>query len=292
MYCVTAMLPHARDSAPDAVRRRHARHHAGAHAGPDKHRQWHGQRVTPALVVPYAAFGLSSVPSSRLDTRACCALRYHPQYVPCPQWGPQSFLTAGAAFISFSYATTIYCPRRTPLGASPPRHRRPQHLRQPLSTAHAAFVASLPILMILSAVPPPPLEPAPGTPRTRHAPPAEPAEPAAVVPVAHAIYVASPFAATVFSVAPTVPVLSSSASMPRTYAAHAAAVPHHPRRFRPVPARAHHLQRRAALTARLPCLQVPRYSPSTTYVRSVRRGYPPWPAPRPFHPCPPLDTRT
>ncbi|KAJ7318549.1 hypothetical protein DFH08DRAFT_942575 [Mycena albidolilacea] len=64
-----------------------ARRHAGAHSSPDPHYQPHRQPVTPALV-PHATFVASpgcatvviSVPPSRLDARACRALRYLPQH--------------------------------------------------------------------------------------------------------------------------------------------------------------------------------------------------------------------
>ncbi|KAF8195158.1 hypothetical protein K438DRAFT_800307 [Mycena galopus ATCC 62051] len=52
--------------------------------------------------------------------------------------------------------------------------------------------------------------------------------------------------------------------------------PHHPRHFRPVPARAHNPPRRTALAARLACLHVLLQS----CVRSVHRGHSPPPAPR------------
>ncbi|KAJ7696859.1 hypothetical protein B0H14DRAFT_3656463 [Mycena olivaceomarginata] len=48
---------------------------------------------------------------------------------------------------------TALATRRARLGASPTQHPRLQHPRQPLSTTHATFVASLRILAIISAVP-------------------------------------------------------------------------------------------------------------------------------------------
>ncbi|KAJ7720076.1 hypothetical protein B0H14DRAFT_3900798 [Mycena olivaceomarginata] len=181
MYCATAMSPRARDSAPDT---------AGAHPGPDPHRQSHGQRVTLALVVSHAAFiaspgcatVLSSVPSSRLDTRACCALWYHPQYVPRPQRAPRSFLIAGAAFISFSYAT-IYCPHPSTHAAGRIPTTTPTSPAPAAAALHRAHRV-----------------------RTHHKHDTHhrrcPLSLRQPFPIAHAIYVASPFAANVFSVAP------------------------------------------------------------------------------------------
>jgi hypothetical protein len=71
-----------------------------------------------AFVVPHAAFVASprcatvfiSVPLSPLDARACRALQYHPQHVPRLHGAPWSFLIAGAAFVAFLSAHTIYCP--------------------------------------------------------------------------------------------------------------------------------------------------------------------------------------
>jgi hypothetical protein len=80
MYCATAMSPHAREIAPDAVRRRPTRHQAGAHPGPDPHCQSHGQRVTRALVIPHAVFvararcHLRCVPGLRDRLEQCTVL--------------------------------------------------------------------------------------------------------------------------------------------------------------------------------------------------------------------------
>jgi hypothetical protein len=71
--------------------------------------------------------------------------------------------------------------------------------------------------------------------------------------------------------------------------------PRHRSCFRPVHARAHHLQRQFALTARLPCL----YILGVPSITCVRRGHSPPSAQRPFHPTaapilssvPPPDTR-
>jgi hypothetical protein len=49
--------------------------------------------------------------------------------------------------------STVLAARRARLGASPAQHQRLQHLRQPLSTAHATFVASPRVLAILSTMP-------------------------------------------------------------------------------------------------------------------------------------------
>ncbi|KAJ6528501.1 hypothetical protein B0H19DRAFT_1274725 [Mycena capillaripes] len=233
MYCATATSPHARHSAPGAVPCRHGRH-ASAHPSPDAH---HQQCVTLAFVVPHAAFVafprcatvLTSAPPSPLDACACRALQYLLQHVGRPQRASRSFFIAGAVFVAFSYATTD-----APGWAHPHRRRRPQHLRQPLSTEHAAFVASPRVLIIFSAAPTLRSEPAPGTHHEHDV---------------HAMHVAYPCAATVFSDAPLSAqseVLSRSASMMRTCGAHAAAFPHHPRHFRPVLARTHHLEAGAA----------------------------------------------
>ncbi|KAJ7252264.1 hypothetical protein C8J57DRAFT_1474307 [Mycena rebaudengoi] len=98
-------------------------HHYTAivHHSPDPHRQPYGKRVMLAFVVPHAAFVASprcatvliSAPLSPLDARACCALQYHPQHVPRLRGAPWSFLIAGAAFVAFSSAHTIYCPGRS-----------------------------------------------------------------------------------------------------------------------------------------------------------------------------------
>ncbi|KAJ7791082.1 hypothetical protein B0H14DRAFT_201545 [Mycena olivaceomarginata] len=112
------------------------------------------------------------------------------------------------------------------------------------------------------------------------------------------MHVAYPCAATVFSDTPPSAqsqVLSRSVPPP-AYAAHAAAVPRHPGHFRPVPARAHHLQRRSVLTARLTACTYLGTIPNTT---CVRRGHSPPSALRPLHPTtapilsvvPPPDTR-
>ncbi|KAJ6528466.1 hypothetical protein B0H19DRAFT_1385163 [Mycena capillaripes] len=144
--------------------------------------------------------------------------------------------------------STVLTVRRARLGLSPTRHRclRPEHLQQSLLTEHAAFIASPRVLTIFSAVPTLRSEPAPGTHHEHDV---------------HAMHVAYPCAATGFSGAPLSAqsqVLSRTAIMTRTYAAHVTAVPHHPRHFRPGPARIHHLERRSALTARLPCTYLPR----------------------------------
>ncbi|KAJ7114384.1 hypothetical protein C8R44DRAFT_881230 [Mycena epipterygia] len=79
--------------------------------------------------------------------------------------------------------STVLTARRTRLGASSTRYRRrrPQHLRQPLSTAHAAFVAS-PRVLAIFAVPTLRSKPAPGTHHEHDAHHQRRAEPAAVVP--------------------------------------------------------------------------------------------------------------
>ncbi|KAJ7804523.1 hypothetical protein B0H14DRAFT_3883394 [Mycena olivaceomarginata] len=201
MYCATATSPHSCYSAPDAIPRRHARHHASAHPSPDPHRQAHGQRVTLAFLVPHAAFVasphcatmLTSVPPSPLEPRACRALQYHLHHVPRPQHALRSFLITGAAFVAFSYATAVLTARRTRLVASTTRHRRPLHLRQPLYTAHPAFVASLRVLAILSAVPPLRSKPAPGAHHQR------------LFLITPATFVPSPCAPTICSVDPPSP---------------------------------------------------------------------------------------
>ncbi|KAJ7793333.1 hypothetical protein B0H14DRAFT_149374 [Mycena olivaceomarginata] len=110
-------------------------------------------------------------------------LQYRPKHAPRLQRALRSFLIAGAAFVASSYAATIYCPHHSTHAIEhiPNTTRRPQHRqqpRQPLSTMHAAFVASPRVLTIFSAVPPLPWRAL----RTRRAPPAARAEPAAVVP--------------------------------------------------------------------------------------------------------------
>ncbi|KAJ6569828.1 hypothetical protein DFH09DRAFT_1313622 [Mycena vulgaris] len=99
--------------------------HAARDVRRDRHvttcRDPHPQCVTLASVVPHADFVasprcatvLTSVPPSPLEARPCRALQYHPQHVLRPQRAPRSFLIAGAAFVAFSYATTIYCPHRS-----------------------------------------------------------------------------------------------------------------------------------------------------------------------------------
>ncbi|KAJ7808364.1 hypothetical protein B0H13DRAFT_2385869 [Mycena leptocephala] len=162
-----------------------------AHASPDPHRQPHGQRMTLAFLVPALR--------DRLDQ--CTTLTARPPRLPRSS-GPPATPPASAA-----RATVVLI-----AGAA-------FHVRQPLSTAHAAFVASPCTLAILSAVPPP-SKPAPGTHHEHDA---------------HALHAAYPCA--------------------REYDAHhhqrtstRCSFPHHPRHFRPVPMRApsaapqHHLR--------------------------------------------------
>ncbi|KAF8146056.1 hypothetical protein K438DRAFT_1944809 [Mycena galopus ATCC 62051] len=65
--------------------------------------------------------------------------------------------------------SAVLIARRARPGASPTRHRRPQHVRQPLSTARTVFVASRRVLPILSTVPTLPSKLAPGTHREHDA---------------------------------------------------------------------------------------------------------------------------
>ncbi|KAJ7363025.1 hypothetical protein DFH08DRAFT_329242 [Mycena albidolilacea] len=116
-------------------------------------------------------------------------------------------------------------PFDTRLHASPTRHRRPRHLRQPLSTVHAAFVASPRVLPILSAVPTlrskPALARTTNTTRTPCTSPTHALRPSSVPP--HRLLNARSCRAARVCRAPPV------------YAAHAAAVPHHPHPFVPSP---------------------------------------------------------
>jgi hypothetical protein len=79
---------------------------------------------------------LTSVPPSPLDARPCHALHYHPQHGPCPQRAPGSLLIAGAACVAFSYATTIYCPRRS-------THATTGHIPRTTPTSPAPAAAAL-----------------------------------------------------------------------------------------------------------------------------------------------------
>ncbi|KAJ7788652.1 hypothetical protein B0H14DRAFT_256176 [Mycena olivaceomarginata] len=267
--------PHARYSAPDAVRRRHARHHASAHPSPDPHRRTHGQCATlprrlrrapglhdrleqcTALWALRPPLLRSSVPPSTRPASSTRHGRSSPALLSSPSHAPPP--------------STVLTPRRTPLGSSPTQHRRPQHLWQPLSTARAAFVASPRALAILSAVPPS-AQTCPRhimIPRTRRAPPAARAEPAAVVPHRARHGGRLPIRCDRLQHRPTVCSKPGSVTQ-REYDAN-----HHQRTqhmlqlfliihttFVPSP-RANHLQRRSAslATARIPCLHVPRYSP-------------------------------
>ncbi|KAJ7889423.1 hypothetical protein B0H13DRAFT_2666203 [Mycena leptocephala] len=112
-------------------------------------------RTGSAFVVsPRCATVSTSVPPSPLDPRACRGLQDHPQHLPHLQRLPRPFLIAGAAFVAFSYATTIYCPHRSTRAAG---HIPNTTLTSPAPTAasHVAFVDSPRTLAILSAVPPP-----------------------------------------------------------------------------------------------------------------------------------------
>jgi hypothetical protein len=228
--------------------------------------------VTYALVVPYAAFVASpgcatvlpSVPLSRLDARACRALQYHPQYAALPQRAPRSFLIASVACVALSYATTIYCPYPSTQAAGCIPNTTP--------TSPAPAVATLQCARRVCR-----LSDRPGHPQRRPTPPLKPA---------HGVRVAcracgsrspsrTPYTSPTHGLRPA----SHSASMTRTTTSvrsNAAAVLHHPRHFLPVSLRAQHLRRRSALTARLLCSHIPRYSPQhlkvlTTIVKSFDR---------------------
>jgi hypothetical protein len=106
------------------------------------HTASHTGSVTLPFVVPHAAFVrsphsqtvLTSVPPSVCQGRpSLLVLPALPSHTPPP--------------------STVLAARRARLRASPAHHRRLQHPRQPLSTAHATFIASPRALAILSAVP-------------------------------------------------------------------------------------------------------------------------------------------
>ncbi|KAJ7897515.1 hypothetical protein B0H13DRAFT_2664696 [Mycena leptocephala] len=226
--------PAARCARCTARLRRRLMRAIAAHPSPDPHRQPHGQRMTLAFLVPHTAFVVSprcatvltSVPPSPLDPHACRGLQDHPQHLPRLQRVSRSFLIAGAAFVAFSYATTIYCPHRSTRAAG---QAHPQH-----NTDIPSTYGSLSPPRTSRSSPPP----APWHPGTHHE------------HDAHALHVAYPCAVTVFSAAP--PSVQSQHTPQLSPITHATFVPS---------PRAHHLQRRSALTARLPCLHVLRYSP-------------------------------
>ncbi|KAF8146064.1 hypothetical protein K438DRAFT_1781343 [Mycena galopus ATCC 62051] len=161
--------------------------------------------------------------------------------------------------------SAVLIARRARLGASPTRHRRPQHLRQPLSTARTVFVASRHVLPILSTVPTLPSKLAPGTHREHDA---------------HTMHVTYVFSGAPPSAQSQVP--SHSASMTRSTSVGSTRCSGSPSstpissrpRTRP-PSAAY-----TALAARLPCLHVLDTVPSTT---RVRRGHSPPSAQRPSH---------
>ncbi|KAJ7363017.1 hypothetical protein DFH08DRAFT_329173 [Mycena albidolilacea] len=210
---------------------------------------------------PHVAFVSSALcdrlPPSPLDGCACRVLQHYPQHVPRLQRAPRSFLIAGAVFVAFSCATTTvftarhaaaYIPNTTPTStASAPAafHRARRVRRLPARPAHP------------QRRPNPPLKTRPGT-HHEHG--------------AHAMHVAYPCPATVFSAAlPSAQrqVLSHSASMPRTTSVRSTrcSCSPSPTPFRPVPARTHHLQRGSALTARRTGCTYLGTVPSTTCVR-------------------------
>ncbi|KAJ7862755.1 hypothetical protein B0H14DRAFT_3610774 [Mycena olivaceomarginata] len=132
---------------------------------------------------------------------------------------------------------------------------RATHLRELLSTAHAAFVALPRVLAILSAVPTLRSNSTPGT-HHKHD--------------ADDLHVACPCAVTIFSGAsPSASAQSQVPSRGASMTCTTTSARSTRCNFSPSPApflsrphvRAHHLQGRSALTARLPCLHVPRYSP-------------------------------
>ncbi|KAJ7808581.1 hypothetical protein B0H14DRAFT_3881358 [Mycena olivaceomarginata] len=178
------------------------------------------QRVTHALVVPYAAFVASpgcatvlpSVPLSRLDARACRALQYHPQYAPLPRRAPPSFLIAGVACVALSSATTIYCSYPSMQAAGTCGCRS--------SNAHVVFVASPHVLAILSAVPL----------LRSNLPMAVPRNTCTDLAGVRFAYRGTPYTSPTHGLRPA----SHSANMTRTTTSvrsNAAAVPHHPRHF-------------------------------------------------------------
>ncbi|KAF8201998.1 hypothetical protein K438DRAFT_1965451 [Mycena galopus ATCC 62051] len=116
-----------------------------------------------------------------VDARAHHALQYYPQHVPRPHRAPRPFLIAGAAFVTFSYATTIIV--RSTRAAGRISNMTPM-TPTPAAAAHAAFVASPHVLAILSAFTTLRSKPDPGTHHEHDA---------------HAMHVAYPCAATVFS---------------------------------------------------------------------------------------------
>jgi hypothetical protein len=147
MYCATTTSPHARYSVRDAVPRRHAGRHASAHPSPDPHCQPHGQR-------------LRRVPALRDTLDQCAALTARPPRLPRssgpPATPPASAARATAVPHRWRRLRRLFIRHHllsSQLDTSGWAH--PQHLRQPLSTAHAAFVASPRTLAILSAVPSP-----------------------------------------------------------------------------------------------------------------------------------------
>ncbi|KAF8194715.1 hypothetical protein K438DRAFT_2017297 [Mycena galopus ATCC 62051] len=147
MCCEAATSPLARYSAPDAVPHGHARYQASAHPSPDLHGEPHGQRVTLAFFIPHAAFVafpvLCDPPNQfialtvrRLRSHA---LQYYPQHLPPPQHAPRSFLVVIAAFIVFSYATTIHCPHRSTRAAWRIPNTAPMSPATAVAALHRAY---------------------------------------------------------------------------------------------------------------------------------------------------------
>jgi hypothetical protein len=202
-------------------------------------------RIHTASPRPHVAFVPSalcdSLPPSPLDGRACHVLQYDPQHVPRLQRAPPSFLIAGAVFVAFSYAPTIYCLYRSTRGCMHPQHDTDVHSTcgsrsQPCTPRSSPPRTSCPS----SALSQPSAQNLPW-----HAPRRRRARHARRLPPA-----------TVFSAAPPSAqrqVLSRSASMPRTPSVRSTrcSCSPSPTPLRPVPARTHHPQRRSALPARL-----------------------------------------
>jgi hypothetical protein len=206
------------------------------------------------MAVPAAFFSTirntSRVCSARHGRSSSRALSSSPSHAPPPS----------TVFTARHAAACI--PNTTPTSTAPAAvvlHRARRVRRLPARPAHP------------QRRPNPPLKTRPGT-HHEHG--------------AHAMHVACPCPATVFSAAPPSAqrqVLSRSASTPRTTSVRSirCSCSPSPTPFRRVPARTHYLQRRSALTARLTACTYLGTIPSTT---CVRHGHSPPSLLCPWHP--------